>query len=83
MGKREDYGFFGKIYGFIAVPGGLGGATGTWLSGKIFDLTASYKIAFLGVLAVFVLVVVFFWLTSPDTPEKLEDGTRRDHKLGS
>ncbi len=74
---------FGKIYGFIAVPGGLGGATGTWLSGKIFDLTASYKIAFLGVLAVFVLVVVLFWLTSPDTPEKLGGVKRRDLKLGS
>jgi len=31
----------------------------------------------------FVLVVVFFWLTSPDTPEKLRDGTRKDLKLGS
>ena len=61
---------FGKIYGFIAISGGVGGATGTWLSGKIFDLTASYKIAFLGVLTVFVLIVVLFWLTSPDTPRK-------------
>jgi MFS family permease len=74
---------FGKIYGFIAISGGVGGAIGTWLSGKIFDLTASYKIAFLGVLTVFVLIVVLFWLTSPDSPEKLRDGTTRDHKLGS
>jgi MFS family permease len=74
---------FGRIYGFIAIPGGLGGATGTWLSGKIFDLTASYKIAFLGVLAVFVLIVVLFWLTSPDTPEKLGGVKTRDPMLGS
>ncbi len=65
---------FGKIYGFIAVSGGFGGATGTWLSGKIFDLTTSYKIAFLGVLTVFVFIVILFWLTSPDTPEKRRNG---------
>ena len=61
---------FGKIYGFIAISGGVGGAIGTWLSGKIFDLTASYKIAFLGVLTIFVLIAVLFWLTAPDTPRK-------------
>ena len=56
---------FGKIYGFLAISGGLGGATGTWFSGKIFDLTSSYTIAFLGILVALVLAGFFFWFTSP------------------
>lgn len=56
---------FGRIYGFLSIAGGLGGATGAWLSGKIFDLTASYGIAFFGVLSALVIIVFFFWFTSP------------------
>ena len=60
---------FGKIYGFLCMSGGLGGATGTWVSGKIFDLTGSYHIAFLGVLTALVLVAILFWFTSPRTTQ--------------
>jgi MFS family permease len=56
---------FGKIYGFLSIAAGLGGATGTWLSGKIFDLTKSYHIAFLVVLSALILIVILFWFTSP------------------
>jgi len=56
---------FGKIYGSLSMAGGIGGATGTWLSGKIFDLTSSYRIAFLIVLSSIILMVILFRLTSP------------------
>ena len=29
------------------MPGGVGGAMGVWLNGKIFDLTASYSLSFI------------------------------------
>ena len=55
---------FGKIYGFLSISFGLGGAVGAWMNGKIFDLTSSYHIAFLCILAALVLVVIFFWFTT-------------------
>jgi len=56
---------FGKIYGSLSIAGGLGGAAGTWLSGKIFDLTSSYRIAFILSLSSIVLITILFYLTSP------------------
>ena len=56
---------FGKIYGSITMAGGIGGATGTWISGKIFDLTSSYQLAFVMVLSSILLTIVLFRLTSP------------------
>ncbi|GLQ05476.1 MFS transporter [Sneathiella chinensis] len=38
---------FGSIYGFIYIGGGLGTATGSFLSGWIFDTTGSYSAVFL------------------------------------
>ncbi|MFH1940637.1 MAG: MFS transporter [bacterium] len=65
---------FGKIFGFLAIAIGLGGATGSWLSGKIFDLFASYLIAFLIILSALILMVALFLLTSP-----AQRGTRSEH----
>ena len=70
---------FGKIYGFLSIAMGLGGATGAWLSGKIFDMTASYQIAFLGVLTVLVLIIFLFWFTSP-TPQRERAGLSHSRK---
>lgn len=55
---------FGRIYGSLSIGGGLGGASGTWLSGKIFDLTGSYGIAFLIVLSAILFIVLLFWLSA-------------------
>jgi MFS family permease len=65
---------FGKIYGSLSIAGGVGGAAGTWLSGKIFDWTASYRMAFIMVLSSIVLMVILFWFTS--TPGKRSRGRR-------
>jgi len=37
----------GKIYGFLAFGGAVGGVIGPWLAGNIFDTTGSYSMAFL------------------------------------
>jgi MFS family permease len=53
---------FGAIYGFLSVGNGLGGAIGPWFSGAIFDLTGSYRIAFLLSTVFCVAGSVCFWL---------------------
>ena len=56
---------FGRIYGFLALSAGFGGGAGTWISGKVFDMTESYHMAFLGVLTVLIIIALLFWGTSP------------------
>lgn len=53
---------FGKIMGLISIAGGMGGALGVWVSGKIFDLTAGYTIPFTISLIAMVLAVCLFRL---------------------
>jgi MFS family permease len=55
---------FGRIFGILSIALGFGGAASTWIIGKIFDLTASYRIAFLISLSACVLVVFLFGLSS-------------------
>jgi MFS family permease len=55
---------FGRIYGSLSVGTGIGGALGTWLSGKIYDLTGSYWTAFLIMLLAIVFIVFLFRLSS-------------------
>lgn len=54
---------FGKIFGFLSIAIGLGGASGAWVNGKIFDLTNSYSFAFSMTNCSFVLVGIFFWIS--------------------
>jgi MFS family permease len=51
----------GTILGVITVGSGLGAAIGSWAAGWIFDLTASYRIAFLLSIAAYVTGSVAFW----------------------
>ena len=53
---------FGKILGILSLAGGLGGAFGVWVSGKIFDMTASYSMSFLISLTAMILGITLFWL---------------------
>ena len=55
---------FGKIYGSLSIAGGIGGAIGAWVNGKIFDLTSSYQIAFVLVLSSIALAAISFCLSS-------------------
>jgi MFS-type transporter involved in bile tolerance (Atg22 family) len=53
-------GSHGSLFGMILFSGTLGGSIGPWLTGYIFDLTGSYRAAFvmLTALAVFGLALI-------------------------
>jgi MFS family permease len=51
----------GTILGVITIGSGLGAAIGSWAAGWIFDVTASYRIAFLLSIAAYVAGSVAFW----------------------
>ena len=66
---------FGKILGMLAVGGGIGGALGVWLSGKIYDITANYNASFIISLIALVLAVILFRLAgTPVAREKESAG---------
>jgi len=51
----------GTILGVITLGSGLGAAGGSWAAGFIFDLSGSYRIAFLLSIAFYVCGVAAFW----------------------
>jgi MFS transporter, OFA family, oxalate/formate antiporter len=51
----------GTILGVITIGSGLGAALGSWGAGAIFDLTGSYRIAFLLSIVSYLCGVVAFW----------------------
>ncbi len=56
---------FGKIYGILSLAGGVGGALGVFLSGKIFDLTNDYTTAFILGLTAITLAIILFSRAAP------------------
>ncbi|MDD5474914.1 MAG: MFS transporter [Syntrophales bacterium] len=56
---------FGKILGILSLAGGIGGASGVLLSGKIFDLTEDYTLAFIVAIVAVSLAIMLFWFSSP------------------
>ncbi|HXH14247.1 MAG TPA: MFS transporter [Alphaproteobacteria bacterium] len=51
----------GAIFGVISIGTGLGAAAGSWASGWIFDLTGSYRLAFVLSIASYLGGCVTFW----------------------
>lgn len=51
----------GRILGVITIGSGLGAAIGSWGAGWIFDLTGSYRAAFMLSIAAYICGVVAFW----------------------
>jgi MFS family permease len=51
----------GTILGVITIGSGLGAAIGAWAAGGIFDLTGSYRVAFMLSIASYLCGVVAFW----------------------
>jgi len=56
---------FGLIYGIIEGGIGVAGALGAWLAGYIFDIHNSYRWAFVLVIVVFLVSILFVWLAAP------------------
>ncbi|MBW2675167.1 MAG: MFS transporter [Deltaproteobacteria bacterium] len=61
---------FGKILGMLSIGGGVGGALGVWLSGKIYDIMASYNASFMISLVSLVLAVILFRLAGTPVARK-------------
>jgi MFS transporter, OFA family, oxalate/formate antiporter len=51
----------GTILGVITIGSGLGAAIGSWAAGFIFDLSGSYRLAFILSIASYLCGVVAFW----------------------
>jgi len=56
---------FGLIYGITEAVIGVGCALGPWLGGLIFDVTGSYRIAFLAAIASCAASCPFAWAAAP------------------
>jgi len=54
-------GQLGRILGVITIGSGLGAALGSWGAGWIFDVSGSYRVAFMLSIAAYLCGVVAFW----------------------
>ena len=57
---------FGAIYGFLSVGNGLGGAVGPWFAGALYDVSGTYRVAFLLSVLFCVAGSACFWLAARD-----------------
>ncbi len=60
----------GAILGVITIGAGIGSAVGSWAAGWIFDISGSYRIAFLLAIASYLGGCVAFW-TLRDPPRRV------------
>ena len=56
---------FGVIYGILSVGNGIGGGVAPWFGGAIYDMTGSYRIAFLIAVGFCAMGAACFWLARP------------------
>jgi MFS family permease len=54
-------GQLGTILGVITIGSGIGSAAGSWAAGWIFDLSGSYRVAFLLSIAAYLCGCIAFW----------------------
>lgn len=53
---------FGTIFGTLQIATAIGGSTGPWLAGRVFDSTGSYALAFYGVVGAAVAANAALWV---------------------
>jgi len=56
---------FGMVNGLMLMGMGFAGIIGPWLGGYIFDITGSYTIAFIIVIAAYMTACLSIWLAAP------------------
>ena len=56
---------FGAVVGLLLTGMGVGGAIGPWLGGTLYDLTGSYRIAFLTCMGCISVACLLLWLAAP------------------
>lgn len=68
---------FGRIFGLLSLFLGMGGASGAWIAGRIFDLTHSYHYAFILIIASLWLSCLSFWVAAPRNVRRILSTERR------
>ncbi len=71
---------YGVIFGTLTVAGALGGATGPWLAGVLYDLMGSYTLPFSIAIALSVLSSVPIWLAAPRNVRVVAGQIKRLHR---
>lgn len=56
---------FGTIFGVLHIANAVGGSTGPWVGGRVFDLTGSYAGAFGAAVVAAALSALALWLAAP------------------
>jgi len=56
---------FGSIFGAVMVAAILGGAAGPWVTGVLYDATASYSVAFWIAAGCSTISILAIWLAAP------------------
>ncbi len=56
---------YGTILGFISIGSGLGSSLGPWIGGALYDITGTYRAAFIVAIFSAVLSALFIWKASP------------------
>jgi MFS family permease len=56
---------FGAIFGTLHVANALGGSIGPWIGGRIFDVTGSYRVAFVVGVATATVSTALLWIVAP------------------
>ncbi|HEY7060387.1 MAG TPA: MFS transporter [Chloroflexota bacterium] len=56
---------YGAIYGVLMLANGVGGATGAWLGGYLYDHTGSYRLVWVEIIAAYALAGLVVWLVGP------------------
>ena len=56
---------FGAIFGAIHIANAVGGSSGPWVAGRIFDVTGGYRLAFSLALLAAVAAVAALWTAAP------------------
>jgi MFS family permease len=56
---------FGAIFGALQVANALGGSSGPWVAGRIFDGTGSYAVPFSLAIVAAAISVTLLWMIAP------------------
>lgn len=62
VGDRFRGRHFGSIFGVLQLFNALGGASGPWVAGRLFDVTGSYRLAFIASVGAAVAATGALWM---------------------
>lgn len=60
---------FPSIFGTLSMFAAMGGATGSWLGGYLFDISGGYQLMLMAAAAMAIFGPIMLWLAAPRNPE--------------